>query len=336
MINIARIWQELSGTKSDGAGWKSRRIDSRSPCTVRAAMGEPGEEPALLFEVPSLAIDPPAEFPEGSGFRLFSESINPGPHGTVRLCLVLADQAYLEVFGALAEDVVEAVEVAATEGDGIRIMLKRLRAWQAFMKRGTGGLSSIEQSGLFSEILALGDLIDAGLDAGKAVGSWTGPLPGLRDFAIGPTEIEVKASVGTGSSRFHVSHLEQLDETMTGTLLLLHYALAEDAGGKSLPEVIEEMRRRLARNDPTALLPFELLLISAGYSKIHDRRYGRKLARKRKQIFKVQGNFPRLLRSEVRPGILDADYSVDVQSCATFEIDDKAAMRDMLEGISRV
>lgn len=326
MRGIAGVWRHLHASPSEGPGWKSQRIAEEAPCPLRAAIGEPSGEPAILCEVSSMAVEAAVEYPEGRGFRLYPECVCPGPHGTVRLCLVLADQAYQEMFSVLAEDIVDAVAAASDHATAVRRMLSRLRAWQAFMRRGTNGLSSEEQTGLLAELLTLETLLDGGLEVDAAVSGWTGALSGLRDFVIGAAEIEVKAGVGTHASRFHVSHLDQLDDSTVHTLLLFHYALLEDAGGVTLPEVVARLRNQMEAAGPVGASMFENLLLAAGYATLDEGRYQRRLSVRKRRIFEVRDEFPRLLRQEVRTGVVDAGYAVDVTACLPYEIPNADAM----------
>jgi len=320
MQSVVQVWERLHLLPSKGLGWKSQRIAEEASCPVRAAIAEPSGMPAILCEVSATSIDAGVEYPEGRGFQLYPECVCPGPHGTVRLCMVLADSAYLEVFGILAEDILDEVAKATDEISAVRSLFSRLRAWQAFMRRGANGLSPQEQTGLLAELLTLEELLASGLDMGTVVAGWKGTLSGLRDVVIGSTEIEVKAGIGANSSRFHVSHLAQLDDSTVHLLLLFHYALIDDVDGITLPEVVLRLKKLMITVDPASASMFENLLLAAGYASLDEERYQRRLSVRKMRIFEVRDDFPRLLRQEVRPGIVDAGYTVDVATCLPYEI----------------
>lgn len=326
MRGIVELWGRLHASPSSGPGWKSQRIAEEAPCPLRVAVEEPSGKPAILCEVSATAVEAAVEYPEGRGFQLYPECVCPGPHGTVRLCMVLVDPAYREVFSILAEDIVDAVAKTADHVSAVRRLLSRLRAWQAFMRRGTTGLSSEEQTGLYAELLTLETLLACGLDVGAVVSGWTGAQSGLRDFLVGATEIEVKSGVGPHSSRFHVSHLDQLDETTIHSLLLFHFAFIDDPDGIALPEVVLRLKELIAEADPADASMFENLILAAGYANLDEGRYQRRLSVRKMRIFEVRGEFPRLLRREVRPGIVDAGYAVDLKACLPYEISNADAM----------
>lgn len=326
MRGVAEIWQQLKTTSAKEPGWKSLRIAEESPCALRVAIREPSGEPALLCEVSSISIAHAVEYPEGKGFRLFAECIKPGPHGTTRLCLVLSDWAYKDMFEVLVEDIADVVALTSDHKAAVRGMLSRLRDWQAFMRRGSDGLSLEEQTGLFAELLTLEAFLDAGVEATVVVKGWTGPQLGLRDFKIGSTEVEVKAGVGTHASKFHVSHLDQLDESTVDKLLLFHYALIEDIEGITLPKLVEKLKCRIEKEHPAEAALLNDLLFAAGYANFDEDTYQRRLSVRQRRVFIVKDNFPRLLRNEIRLGLCDVDYIVDIAACFPYELNFSSAL----------
>src|SRR5262249_25067588 len=154
--------------------------------------------PALLIEVAARTIPPIVEYPSGRGFRLYPETVTPGPRGQVRLCLVLTDSAFADVFSILAHDVAETVARTSSEQDAVRSFIARVRVWQGFMNRhGPDGLSSEAQTGLFAELSFLESIVLARLLPADAIQAWTGPSGGAQDFVMGRTAIEIKATTAS-------------------------------------------------------------------------------------------------------------------------------------------
>jgi hypothetical protein len=316
---VQRAWRDLADVPATGDGWKTQRIHPEAPCPVRAAIREPGGMPAVLIEVAAPALRSVAEYPSGRGFQVIAEPIRPGPAGEVRLCLVLTETAYADVFGTLADDVASNVAACGNAGEAVARLLLRLYAWQAIMRRHADGLTEEEQTGLFAELLFLGQMIGDGMLPGQALEGWKGPEDGLRDFVFGGCEVEIKASVGT-SGRFAVACLDQLDDGPSD-LILAYTRMQEAAGGLTLPELVLGQRRAIIETEPGALPRFNALLSSAGYLDVHGRRYtGRRLAVRDTQYFSVRNGFPRITRSAIPAGVVDARYIVDIQACAPFAI----------------
>lgn len=319
MNPVQCAWRDLADVPATGEGWKTQRIHPEAPCPVRAAIREPGGMPAVLIEVAAAAMRPVVEYPTGRGFQVIVEPIRPGSGGEVRLCLLLTETAYADVFGTLADDVAANVAACRNAGEAVARLLSRLHAWQAIMRRHADGLTGEEQTGLFAELLFLAHLIGAGMLPGQALEGWKGPDDGLRDFVFGECEIEIKASVGT-AGRFAVACLDQLDDGPRD-LILAFTRMQEATGGFTLPELVSDLRRMIVETEPGVLPWFNTLLSSTGYFDVHAHRYSvRRLAVRETQFFSVEDGFPRITQRAVPAGVVDARYTVDVRACAPFAI----------------
>lgn len=106
-----------------------------------------------------------------------------------------------------------------------------------------GGLTSEKELGLYGELLFLEYLIHS-IGAGQAVSCWQGPLSEEHHFVLEPLHVEVKT---TGAERRrHVVHgLSQLVPLRGVPLALLSIQVTRTApaGGRTLPELVAEVRR---------------------------------------------------------------------------------------------
>lgn len=319
---LIEAWSQLAQERPAGNGWITRRIAAEAPCPLRAAIAHPAGRRALLLEVAARSVDNVIEYPSASGFEVYPETITPGPGGTVRLCLVLSDLAHIEEFSVLASDVVSATTQAADEPLAFRAFIRRLYAWQAFLRKHRDGLSLEEQTGLFAELSFLQDILASVIPADRLLLTWRGPTRSLRDFVIGSLEVEIKATAAAAASTFQVTNLAQLDDVPSGSLVLAHYRLAESADGQSLPQLVEVVRQRLRHTRPEAVPELDHRLMDAGYIDTHARLYdGRLLSVRAVRFFSVGGNFPRLRPSTVPHGVVAASYNVDLLACLPHEID---------------
>jgi hypothetical protein len=324
---LREIWTELLSETSGASGWLSRRVVPEACCPIRAAIGSPTRMPALLLEVAASAVRRVIEYPSGHGFTLAPESISPGPHGAVRLCLYLTDHAYLDQFSALAEDVLGAVVGMTNEDAVVSALLSRLAAWQVFMQRHSDGLSLEEQTGLFAELTFLAEVCHP-LLALQALDAWKGPLGGMKDFLVNRTAIEIKATTSTSSTTFHVSNLRQLDDAGLDHLLLCRYVLAQTDTGVSLARRVASVLELFDDGRGGCNDQLHDLLLAAGYSDIHASRYeGRRLGVLGVRYFRIGEGFPRLVPSTVPPGIPEASYSIDMAGCLQHEMTEAAAMQ---------
>lgn len=319
---LTEAWNQLAQERPTGNGWITRRLAGAAPCPVRAAIAHPSGTRALLLEVAARSIDSVVEYPSARGFEVYPETITPGPGGTVRLCLVLSDPAHIEEFSVLAGDVVAAIAQASDEAIAYRAFIRRLYAWQAFLRKHRDGLSLEEQTGLFAELAFLRDILGDNIRASELLLTWRGPTRALRDFVIGPLAIEIKATATATASTFHVTHLAQLDDFASGTLVLAHYRLSDAANGRSLPGLVELLREHLRQSFPDGIAELDQRLMDAGYIDAHARLYGgRRLSVRAVRFFRVSEGFPRLRPSSVPHGVVDASYAVDLLACYPYELD---------------
>lgn len=322
MTIIGAAWFTLA---EDGQkpGWHARRLYPEAVCDILAALLQPEQKPALLLEISAQAVTHVAEYPGSRGFIVFPEPVQPGPQGRVRLCLVLAETGYRDVFEVLAEDVAQTVANVRTEEEAVRSFLVRLHVWQRFMQKyGTGGLSPEAQTGLLGELAFLETQLFGKLSVWDAVEAWQGPVGGIQDFILAHCAIEVKSSTTSTAKIVEISNIAQLDETRVDNLLLCHILL--HAGGvsdKTLPDVVNHLRNIIGNENIAALGRFNENLIEAGYLDIHSKLYTERRYRVRNiRFFKVEGDFPRIRVTDVRDGIISCNYSVRISACAPFEI----------------
>jgi hypothetical protein len=277
-----------------------------------------------LIEIGSPAVPPDAEYPSSKGFELFTEIVIPGPNGRVRLCLLLSDRVYREVFEVLCQDVAETVARASSEPGAVQSLLSRLRIWQGFMKRyGPEGLGPEEQTGLFAELSFLRGSVIGKLPALGAVESWKGPVGGVQDFQLPGCSVEVKSTTILPPGNIKISSLSQLDETRVRRLILCHMTLdTGSVSGLTLPEMVQQLRSILGSEDESAVIKFSDCLMEAGYLDIHEGLYsGRRYLVREVHYFEVAGDFPRIQASEVRRGVISGSYSVEFSACLPFEVD---------------
>ncbi len=328
---VAEAWDTILSEGRQEPGWHARRVYAGSACDIRSAVRAPDSALAVLFEVGAKSIPPGADFSNCIGFELSPETIEPSPSGRIRLCLVLKDKRYRDLFGALADDVAGAVASAATESIGVKQLLGRLHTWERFVSRfGPGWLSNEQQVGLFAELVFLTTEVIPALAAASAVRAWRGPYREAHDYHFRAAAVEVKATTVRNPTSFQVSNLDQLDPATLETLLIYHVTIEVDSPtGNTLPEMVEQVRRALGTTDPAAVNDFDSSLMEVGYLDAHIEFYGRRFRVAEVRWLHVAGGFPCLTSVSVPIGIASASYSVSLETCMPYTVD-AAMARTML------
>lgn len=334
MSEVRAAWATLAGEARTEPGWHTRRVHAGASCDIRAAIMAPGGAIALLFEVQSRSVPPGATLPVCVGFELVTETMVPGSGGQIRLCLSLRDTRFRTVFETLADDIVRVVASAASESSGVKALLVRLRTWERFVQRfGPGHLSDEQQLGLFAELRCLKSHMLPAMDTLAAIRGWRGPHGEPQDFRFRAAAIEVKATASWNPQSFRVSNLDQLDRDALEVLLVHHLTVdASSLSGLTLPDVVADLRATLSTADPVAASELDASLIESGYLDLHEPAYAdRRYAVRSAAWFVVEGEFPRLTRGTVPPGVGEAKYSVMLPSCVPHSIDESTAL-SMLRG----
>lgn len=145
-----------------------------------------------------------------------------------------------------------------------------------------------------------------------AVDSWTGPLDGVQDFIFQTGAIEVKATAATGGFPATISSLEQLDDSLTQPLFLNAVRLRQAPEGKTLPEVVADVRQFL-QDDLSVVSVFDSRLIHGGYLVRDADAYVRRFNHAGSITYRVDADFPRLTRANVADAIASARYQLNLE-----------------------
>lgn len=305
-------WSSLLG---DGAepGWQAIALPAAGLLELRAGRRSPGNAEAVLVGFPSAQLAAADKLLEGQGFAV--ERADPEGDGKLWLALTRKPAGSAELFAAMACDVVgaldEATAASVDEAKLVQIFVRRVGAWQEFMRKGTQALSPEAEIGLIGELWLLGAIIDAGVLSAPAIDSWVGPLDGIQDFELGTGALEVKATLSATGFPAKIGSLEQLDDSLRQPLFVAGMRLKQTAGGQRLPEIIEALRL-VIKGDAEAERLLTERLLAVGYIDLHTDRYPRRFEQAGTRVVEVGNDFPRLISGNVPAGVTRAMYEIDL------------------------
>ncbi len=322
-------WASLSGDDPT-PGWQAIALPPAGPVEVQAGRRSPDNAESVLLGFSSAQLATAEKLPEGQGFVV--ERANPEHSGQLRLALTRRFSGSAELFAAMACDVVGALDEAASSGAGesklLRVFIRRVSAWQEFMRKGSQALSPEAEIGLVGELTVLKAIVDAGVSHAVAVESWVGPLDGVQDFELGIGAIEVKATLSADGFPVKVGSLEQLDDSMRQPLFLAGVRFRQAETGKSLSDMVDELRES-TKIDVEAVTILSDRLIAAGYFDIHAERYVRRFIVMDIRVITVDSTFPRLTHATVPSGITHASYRIELEKNAHTNIDMPEALKKL-------
>lgn len=317
-------WKSLSGLSVE-PGWQAIPIVPALPLELQAARRSPDNAEAVLVGFPSMNLTSSDKLPEGQGFVV--ERIDPQGDNKLWLALTRKAAGSEELFASMASDVVGALDDAVAAGANelklLRVFIGRVGAWQEFMRKGQQALSPEAEIGLVGELTVLRSIIDAGVSAALAVESWLGPLDALQDFELGTGALEVKSTLSATGFPATIGSLEQLEDSVRQPLYVAGVRLKQTTSGKTLPEIVDEMRC-IVKGEAEAERLLAERLLAAGFTDQHSDRYSRRFTQAGTRIIEVSEDFPRLTRGNVPVGITKASYEVDLDKAtgAVVEVDE--------------
>ena len=309
-------WSSLSGLGEE-AGWQAIPIAPALPLELQAGRRSPDNAEAVLVGFPSIHLSASDKLPEGQGFAV--ERVNPQGDSKLWLALTRKSTGSEDLFAIMASDMVgaldDAVVAGANEQKLLRVFLRRVGAWQEFMRKGFQALSPEAEIGLVGELSVLRSIIDAGVPASLAIESWLGPLDALQDFELGTGALEVKSTLSAIGFPAKIGSLEQLEDSVRQPLFVVSVRLKQTTTGKTLPEIVDEMQC-IVKGDAEAERLLAERLLAAGYIEQHADRYARRFTLAGTRIIEVDEDFPRLTLGNVPLGITKASYEIDLDKAA--------------------
>lgn len=328
-MSFEQVWAELELTTPPGTtGRVIRRVMPDARCDLFLGLEKPSNLRMLLMPVAEVSIDAVHELPTSRG--VMARIARPGDHGAdASVELVLVDPRAADIFTALAVDLANAAADADDEASAVTALVDRLHRWQRFLEEsGPAGLEPERQRGLFAEVWLIRHVLLGVFGSAVSVDAWTGPSRASHDFQFGPGAIEVKATASKQDQRLRIASERQLDATGVEALFVFHLSLdAHRESGVSLPALIDDVRGQLG----TEGLAFEDRLFDAGYLDAHRHLYENPgYTVRESNFFRVTGAFPRIVESDLRPGVGDVRYSVAVAACRPFAATTEETLKNLV------
>ena len=245
--------------------------------------------------------------------------------GRVRIRLEETQRGFDDLFRQLRDDIVTSILPCRDEGQVFETLRARLAHWQRFMESAGDGLTPTRQLGLFGELRFLSALIGSGCSQSKTLDGWQGPYSANHDFMFGLTAVEVKSTAGNNDSKIAISNERQLDDTGVDRLFLCHLSFdRRDHAGQTLPALIEEIRTSL---EYSLQIVFGDRLLAAGYHPSQANLYRDVgYTERRATYYRVAGLFPRVVPADLKLGVHEVGYSVELSGAAPFLVPAKTVV----------
>jgi hypothetical protein len=296
---IEELWRSLR----TGSTVVHRRVNAEHPLELYAEFDPPDRYGLVLFTR--------REPPEPSSLRSLHIDRGRRPDGLWWLRLSITGTAFQPVFAGLCRDIITTTRTGVPDEVAPSVILSRVDRWRKLLEGELHGMTNAELRGLIGELIVLElDVLPAHRPT-DAIMAWNGPFGAAQDFTL-PTgrRIEVKA-VRSDAASCQINGLDQLDaasDPLTLTVVRLDQTGKDAEGAVTATSLIERLRERLIE-DPAAGNEFESRLAAAGWHD-HPDHQGFAVLVVDVERYVVDGDFPRLTRGLVPPGVLEAKYDI--------------------------
>lgn len=333
---FSEIWDKLEKATADApdSGFLSQRILPGSVFDISLALKRPYNKRTVLIRINKQNVLSLGNFPQGKGFSLSQTVFSEDKKDHATLELILEDPKYTDIFSSLVHDIISNCTRESTEKKMVQSLFKRLQMWRHFLEHyGSEGLNEMQQRGLYGELRFLRDYMIPSLGVNDAIMSWRGPQKAQHDFQISGIAIEVKTGSEKQPQKIKISSEQQLDDRGFNALFLDYISIKELLGsGERLLDIIQDINS-LCFDNVNALAEFNNLLIFAGYVESHQEKYSQKGYTVRSSyIFRIKDGFPRIIETDLKTGVGNVEYTLDLSACLPYSIDTDD-FRSVLVGI---
>lgn len=327
------IWKELEESYNPEIqfGVLMRRISPDISHDIFLGLEKTTSKRMLLIRVNKLEAIPFEQLPVFRGFEISALKFPDEKPDKIIISLSLNDLSYSDIFSALCEDLFMIASRETDQPKMVRYLKERLLQWKQFLEiYGNQGLSPEAQRGLYGELRFMRDVLFQHMDISRAIDCWQGPSRKNQDFQIGGMGIEVKTSIAKQHQKIHIANELQLDDSNLESLYLYFISLAETSNlGETLPEIVDSIRKMIVLNNGP-VSEFENQLFNAGFLDKHRNRYNKTGYHDRDvMLFTVDKDFPRIIESDLKSGVGDVRYSIDLSACMEFRIKNNVFIREL-------
>jgi hypothetical protein len=308
------LWRQLEQSHPDNTGTVRRRIHSDPAFDIFAAVAQAGARRLVI-----VAVDAGVDIPQLPQTASIATTQLPGVGGNVEVRVMLLNDDMKPVFTPFAEDVLTAMSEATDGQTALDSLADRFEHWRNLLAGGLKGLGTSELIGLYGELWMLQNVCAPTLGIAESITSWKGPERERRDIVVGGLGIEVKATLTAPPSSVQIRSELQLDAAPLNHLVLVALEMDESAGTDG--ETVPELAGSLSAAAGPAASELANKLVRYGYHEMHVATYEkRRFLTRRLGIYKVDGDFPRIVPNALHPGIGEVRYRLNLGACEPWAI----------------
>lgn len=230
----------------------------------------------------------------------------------------LINDSSASLFYIFCNDLVDASRDIQDPSQGYSFITNRFHLWKKMFVNKISILSEEKIKGLIGELLFLRDYSLKQYDYNFAINGWSGVEKTHKDFSYDNKWYEIK-TISSNSSIIKISSIEQLSSTNDGELVVNKLEkMSNSANGISLNSIVLEIRDILKES----LYDLDIFLGKLedyGYS--YNEEYDKYVyVLKETNYYLVNESFPKIRKSDLMEGIINASYEISLPCIESFKI----------------
>ena len=274
------------------------------------------------------------QLPQVKGFNTnFKQWISVGTKECTTHLYVKRTEGNSQLFRLMISDAIQdLVNNDANAVQSFEIVLSRIQQWSGIFSHKTrSNMALDDEIGLFGKLSCLNSILEMGFEPLDTVLAWKGPDQGIHDFSFHNCDIEVKSTLEEKNFPVRIFNQGQLDTPSGTSLWLCGYRLTRsETKGKTLFSLIELIREKLESSE-RARDKFDVLLGKAGWLDEYKNRMQNRFVISKNYYWKVHETFPRIVPSNLMPGITSVSYRIDLVGRAVDAKNIKQVFKNSME-----
>lgn len=314
---ISETWTKISNEINSPETY-SRYIYADCKTTLRASINKKEKMKSVDFIFDKKIVDQKKiNFKETKGIKI-SIIYEKSYQDKAILCINLKKTSFIETYLKLLEKIISAIYNIENQDYSIHKLLTEITNWRkCFEDENYEGLTKEEQLGLYGELSVIEEIYSKNISPENILKYWFGPDRGLHDFKFPNFFLEVK-TYSKKKNKIKINNIDQLNYKFYSNLHLGCVEIEIDNIGKSLVELITSIQEGIFK-EPSLNNKFNEKLNAYGYFEMHKDNYNNRFQMNGINFFKVENNFPLILKEDILEGITDISYSIELNNCAEFK-----------------
>lgn len=233
------------------------------------------------------------------------------------LLIFLKDTEMFDTFCALIFDIIETTRKCPDNASGYLVIINRLYSWKKMFSSKKKKMDESSIMGLIGELYFLDEYMFPKYGKSNSLNAWSGQELTHKDFSLDNIWYEVK-SIHSGKDTVKISSLEQLQSNNDGELAIISLEKMSPAyNGLTLSKLANKIMKEFDSDED--LDKFISKISEQGFSfdaELDDYVY---------QVcgfdrYIINAEFPKIIRVEINPAIVQAQYDISITSILPFLI----------------